>query len=382
MHFELTEEQRLIQDSALRFVADNYSLEDRRSLSATEQGFSDAHWATMAELGWLALPFDEEDGGMGGSAIDAMVLADVLGQGLVLEPYLATVTLAGGLLARLGNASQKQTLEALIGGETRVAAALLETQGRYNLADIKTHATATADGYKIVGEKSMVVGAPGADRLIVLARTAGEQCDETGLSLFLIDTSSEGVSISNAAMIDEQRAGFVSINVNVAKDALLGEENNCWPALLATIDSVLGAACAEAVGMMDRVNAETAEYLKTRKQFGQPLGAFQVLQHRYAEMQVAAEEARSLSYKANITLKMRDQGECSTEEAAKTIAVAKAKVMDYGMKIVKDSLQIHGGMGMTDELSIGHYYKRMMSLSMLFGNSDHYRRRYAALVAA
>lgn len=382
MHFELTEEQRLIQDSALRFVADNYGLEDRRKLSATDQGFSDEHWATMAELGWLALPFSEEDGGMGGSAIDAMVLADVLGQGLVLEPYLATVTLAGGLLARLGTETQKQTLESLIGGEQRVAAALLETQGRYNLADVKTTATATADGYQIKGDKALVVGAPTADVLIVLARSSGEQCDEAGLSLFLVDAKADGVSVSSAAMIDEQRAGFVSLDVTVGKDALLGTEGDSWNALLATVDSVLGAACAEAVGMMDRVNAETSEYLKTRKQFGQPLGAFQVLQHRFAEMQVAAEEARSLSYKANITLAMRDRGETSAEDCARTVAVAKAKVMDYGMKIVKDALQIHGGMGMTDELSIGHYYKRMMSLSMLFGNSDHYRRRYAALSAA
>lgn len=381
MHFELTEEQRLIQDSAQRFVADNYGLEQRRTISESQQGFSSDHWQTMADLGWLALPFNEDLGGMGGSAIDAMVLAQVLGSGLVLEPYLSDVTLSGNLLQRLGTPSQQKLLEQLISGDKKIASALCETQARYTLSDVATSATNTDDGIQLRGTKCMVLGGSSADYLIVLARHQGAQRDEDGLSLYIVDSQAAGVSIEECALIDEHRAASISFDTIVPNDAKLNSDN-CFAKLLESIDSVLGASCAEAVGIIDRVNQETADYLKTRQQFGQTLGSFQVLQHRFAEMQVAAEEARSLSYKANIMLAMRDNGEASVQATAKTVAAAKAKVFDHGMKIVKDSVQIHGGMGMTDELAIGHYYKRMMVLSMLFGNSDFYRQRYARLNVA
>ncbi len=286
MNFELNDEQRLLQDSVARFVQDNYELENRIKLVATSQGFSSELWTTIAELGWLALPFDEADGGFGGSPIEIMVIMEQLGKGLVLEPFFANVVLGGGVLKRAANAQQKaELLPAFIEGTRQLTLAYAEEQARFDLHDVTTTARADGDAFVINGHKSMVANAATATQLIVSTRTSGGQVDENGISLFLVDADADGVSLENFPTVDGLRASEVTFtDVHIDAKNLLGELDQGFVTLNAVANDAILALCAEAVGAMEVLYKDTVTYTQEREQFGHPLADFQVLQHRMVEM--------------------------------------------------------------------------------------------------
>ena len=376
MDTTLTEEQNLLRDSVLRFVRNEYGFESRRALSASEDGFSRKHWATFAELGWLAMPLPEAYGGLGGGATEVAVLMEAFGRGLVLEPYLASVVLGAGLIAKAGSEAQRsEFLPAVARGEMLLALAHGEPQARFDLNDVATTAKKEKGGYVLDGHKAVVWHAGAADKLLVSARTGGGQRDEKGISLFIVDPASPGVTIRAYATNDGQRAGEVMLEgVSVAGDAMLGGEGAGLPAIEAVIDRARVALAAEAVGAMAALVEQTQEYLKTRQQFGVPLSKFQVLQHRLVEMFNEHQLAQALTFRACATL---DAG--APAAIARTAAAVKAQSGKAGRFVGQQAIQLHGGMGMTDELAVGHYFKRLSMIDTLFGNADFHLARFAGM---
>ena len=376
MDTTLTEEQNLLRDSVLRFVRNEYGFESRRALSASEDGFSRKHWATFAELGWLAMPLPEAYGGLGGGATEVAVLMEAFGRGLVLEPYLASVVLGAGLIAKAGSEAQRsEFLPAVARGEMLLALAHGEPQARFDLNDVATTAKKAKGGYVLDGHKAVVWHAGAADRLLVSARTGGGQRDEKGISLFIVDPASPGVTLRCYATNDGQRAGEVMLEgVSVAGDAMLGGEGAGLPAIEAVIDRARVALAAEAVGAMAALVEQTQEYLKTRQQFGVPLSKFQVLQHRLVEMFNEHQLAQALTFRACATL---DAG--APAAIARTAAAVKAQSGKAGRFVGQQAIQLHGGMGMTDELAVGHYFKRLSMIDTLFGNADFHLARFAGM---
>jgi alkylation response protein AidB-like acyl-CoA dehydrogenase len=374
MNFDLTEEQQLLQDSVERFVADNYSLEARIKLVDAEPGFSREHWQSMAELGWLALPFAEEDGGFGGGPIETMLLLETFGKGLVVEPYLASIVLGGGALKRGGSKALKaELLPGVIDGSRQLAFGYAEEQARFDLDDVVTTARADGDGFVLNGTKSMVLNAATATHIVVSARTSGGQVDKHGISLFLIDAKADGVSLDNYPTVDGLRASEVKLtNVRVGRERLLGALDASYEILAAVARDAVLALCAEAVGAMEVLYKDTVEYTQQRKQFGHPLSDFQVLQHRMVEMFMEYEQCKSLLYRATMEA---SQG---LDAAARTIHALKHLVGRAGIFIAENAVQLHGGMGMTEELRIGHYFKRMLVIDSQFGNADYHLERFAA----
>lgn len=374
MDFNLSEEQQLLKDSVDRFVLDSYDFETRRKLSNTDEGYSENNWKTFAELGWLAVGLPEKYGGFGG-AVETMIVMEAVGKGLITEPYLQTVVLCGGMIAKSGSEAQKtELLGAIAEGSLKMSFAQAEPTSRFNLADVSTTAKKSGDGYVLNGAKSVVYGAPMADKLIVSARTGGDQRDEDGISLFIVDNNASGVSRRDYPTADGLRASEVTLeNVEVGADALIGEEGKGLATIQAGVDGAIAALCAEAVGCMQVLHDETNEYLKTRKQFGVPIGKFQVLQHRMVDCFIELEQSRSMSYLA--TLKLDED----TSERRKAATAAKAQIGKGGTFIGQQSVQMHGGMGMTDELKISHYYKRLMQIDVMFGNRDWQLKEFAAL---
>lgn len=374
MDFNLSEEQQLLKDSVDRFVLDSYDFETRRKLSNTDEGYSEDNWKTFAELGWLAVGLPEEYGGFGG-AVETMIVMEAVGKGLITEPYLQTVVLCGGMIAKSGSEAQKtELLGAIAEGSLKMSFAQAEPTSRFNLADVSTTAKKSGDGYVLNGAKSVVYGAPMADKLIVSARTGGDQRDEDGISLFIVDNNASGVSRRDYPTADGLRASEVTLeNVEVGADALIGEEGKGLATIQTGVDGAIAALCAEAVGCMQVLHDETNEYLKTRKQFGVPIGKFQVLQHRMVDCFIELEQSRSMSYLA--TLKLDED----TAERRKAATAAKAQIGKGGTFIGQQSVQMHGGMGMTDELKISHYYKRLMQIDVMFGNRDWQLKEFAAL---
>lgn len=374
MDFSLTEEQTLLQDSVLRFVQDEYEFEKRRKILNSDDGFSRNHWKTFAELGWLAMPFPEEMGGIDGTAIETMVVMGGIGKGLVLEPYLPTVILAGGLIKEAGTAAQQEELiGGIVEGALMMAFAYAEPQGRYDLADIATTAKKEGNDYVLNGTKCVVLGGPSASKFIVSARTSGAQRDNSGISLFLVDDNVAGLSRRNYRTVDGSAASEVVLSgVKVPASALIGVEGQALGAIEKIIDEATLAVCAEAVGIMEVIYQSTVEYAKTREQFGTPIGSFQALQHRMVEMFMEAEQSKSLLYLAC----MKCAG--GAGDASKVIAGLKAKVGAAGRFVGQQSIQIHGGMGMTDEMAISHYFKRLTMINTLFGSVDHQLRKFAA----
>lgn len=375
MNFELSDEQRLLQDSVARFVQDNYALEKRIKLVATSQGFSSELWTTIAELGWLALPFDEADGGFGGGPIDTMVIMEQLGKGLVLEPFFANVVLGGGVLKRAANPQQKaELLPGFIDGTRQLTLAYAEEQARFDLHDVTTTARADGDAFVINGHKSMVANAATASQLIVSTRTSGGQVDENGISLFLIDADAEGVSMENFPTVDGLRASEVTFtDVNIDAQNLLGELDQGFTTLNAVANDAILALCAEAVGAMEVLYKDTVTYTQEREQFGHPLADFQVLQHRMVEMFMEYEQCKSLLYRATLEA---TQGDSAT--AQRSIHALKHLVGKTGIFIGENAVQTHGGMGMTEELKIGHYFKRLLIIDAQFGNADFHLQKFAA----
>ncbi|MBO0332284.1 acyl-CoA dehydrogenase family protein [Sneathiella sp. CAU 1612] len=376
MDFELSDEQNMLKNSVERFVKDNYSAEARAKLADTELGFSRDHWKTMAELGWLGMPFPEEVGGFGGTAVETAIMMENMGNGLVLEPFLSTVILGGGLVAEAGSEAQIEAIiPEVIEGNMMLAFAYAEPQSRFDLNDVETTATKSGDGYVLNGHKAVVYHGTTADKIIVSARTSGDSRDEDGISLFLVDNNSDGVSRRDYRTIDGQRAADIEFeNVKVGADALLGKEGGAFPVIEKIVDRAIAALCAEAVGAMQAANNITNEYLKERKQFGTPIGKFQVLQHRMVDMYMEAEQSKSMSDMVAMKLDLDDE-----TERRKAVAAAKAQIGQAAKFVGQQSIQLHGGMGMTDEYSIGHYFKRLTTIEMLFGNTDHHFKKYAAL---
>ncbi|MBM4203903.1 MAG: pimeloyl-CoA dehydrogenase small subunit [Gammaproteobacteria bacterium] len=376
MDFSFSEEQTLLKDSVEKFVQNDYGFDGRQKVVRTTQGFSSTHWSTFAELGWLSVPFPENVGGFGGKAVDMMLLMEQLGRGLVVEPYVATVVLAGGAIRVGGSAAQQAAyLPGIIDGSKQAALAYAEPQGRFNLADLVTTARGDANGYVLNGLKAVVLNGPAADFLVVSARTSGGQRDRDGVSLFILDAKAAGVSRRDYPTVDAFRASEVTLkDVRVGKDALLGAEGKGYPILEQVIDEGILAVGSEAVGCMEVLYKNTVEYTKTREQFGQPIGKFQVLQHRMVDMFMEHEQSKSLMYMA--AMKM-DEG--YGDAAKKAISAFKVQVGNSGRFVGQNAVQLHGGMGMTDELNIGHYFKRLTVIDTLFGNIDFHLKRFGAL---
>ena len=374
MNFELTAEQQMLADSAERFVLDNYGLEKRVELASKEPGFSTSHWQTMAELGWLGLPFAEEDGGFGGNQLDVMVLFEQFGRGLVLEPYLASIVLGGGALKRGGSAELKtELLPGVIDGTRQLTLAYAEEQARFDLHDVVTSARADGDGFVLNGRKSMVPNAATASHIVVSARTSGGQTDTAGITLFLIDRDADGVKLESFPTVDGLRASELSlVDVRVEATRVLGAVDDGWQILNAVANDAVLALCAEAVGTMEVLYKDTVAYTQEREQFDHPLSDFQVLQHRMVEMFMEYEQCKSLLYRATLETA---QG---AETAQATIHALKHLVGKQGTFIGENAVQLHGGMGMTEELRIGHYFKRLLVIDAQFGNADYHLHRFAA----
>ncbi len=372
---ELSSEQQLIKESADRFVERDYKFSDRRASAKSEQGFRPEVWKTFAELGWLGLGLPEDVGGFGG-AKDVAILSESLGRGLVNEPFLASVVLGGGTLARAGTSAQQQdVLPSLVAGETLMAFAHGERQSRNDIAAVTTTAKSQDSGYKLDGAKSVVLNGDTADRLVVSARMAGGDRDEDGLSLFLVDADASGVSRRGYATNDGSRAAEISFDgVEVSSDALIGEEGAAYPVIEETIDRGAAALCGEALGLMAALNDLTIDYSKTREQFGQPIGKFQALQHRMVDMFVALEEARSLT-----TVYMNDVDSDDRDERRLAVSAMKAQIGKSGRLVGQEAIQLHGGIGMTEEYAAGHYFKRLTIVARLFGDVDWHLERFAKL---
>jgi len=323
----------------------------------------------------LAAPLPETYGGLGGGAVDAQIVMEEFGKALVVEPYVPTVVIGGGILKYGGSEAQKtEWLSKIASGETIMAFAFAEPKGRYNLADLTTTAKKQGGGYVLNGQKAVVIGAPWADQLIVTARTAGGQRDKNGISIFLVDKKAKGISSRDYPTVDGLRASEISFeSVELPASSLIGTADNGLPLVERVVDEAIAATCAEATGCMKVLVDATVAYSKQRKQFGVPIGKFQVLQHRMVDMFVNYEQ--SVSITLMVTLKL---GESETERA-KAASAAKVTIGKAGRFIGQQAVQIHGGMGMTDELNVGHYFKRLTMIDTLFGNTDHHLKRYAAL---
>jgi alkylation response protein AidB-like acyl-CoA dehydrogenase len=375
VNFDFSEEQKLLQDSVERFVQDNYELDKRARLVASSKGFSDEYWQTMAELGWFALPFPEALGGFGGNQIDTMVVMEQLGKGLVLEPFFASIVLGGGVLKRAGSDAQlAELVPGIIDGSRQLTLAYAEEQARFDLHDVTTAARADGDGFVINGHKSMVANAETASHLIVSARTSGGQIDERGISLFLIDAGADGVSLQNFPTVDGLRASEVTLDdVRVGADALIGELDGGFSVLNGVAGDAILALSAEAIGCMEVLYRDTVAYTQERVQFDHPLSDFQVLQHRMVEMFMEYEQCKSLLYRATLEAVQGDGA-----EAQRAIHALKHMVGKTGIFIGENAVQLHGGMGMTEELRVGHYFKRLLVIDAQFGNADYHLEKFAA----
>ena len=372
MNFDFTEEQQMVRDSIARFVQDDYDWDTRKAIVASEKGLSPDNWKLFAELGWLSIPFAEEHGGFGGNIVDLSVVMEELGKGLVVEPYFPTVVLFGGLIARAGNDAQRaEWLPRVIGGDVLGGFAYVERQSRFALHDCLTTATASGDGFVLNGEKVVVFNGEQADHLVVLARTSGEQSDRTGLSLFIVEASAAGIDKMNYPMMDGQRVANVTFkDVALSADALLGEEGQALALVEALVDEAIIALASEAVGIMGVLNTKTLEYAKTREQFGVAIGSYQALQHRMVDTMMAYEQCKSLLFKALCEYKQ------DPAMAAETIHALKVLIDRNAKHVFGEAIQIHGGMGMTDELDIGHYAKRLMMINTTFGDANFHRNRF------
>ncbi len=382
MDFDLSEEQRLLKDSVDRLMADRYDFESRKRYAREPDGFSRELWASYAELGLLAIPFAEEHGGFGGGAVETMIVMEAFGRALVLEPYLATVVLGGGLIRHGGSEAQKADyLPAIAGGERLLALAHTERQSRFDLHDVSTAARRDGEGYVLDGQKSVALHGDSADTILVTARTAGSRRDRGGIGLFLVDAKAAGLQRRGYPTQDGRRAAEITLeNVRVGAESVIGDPENALPLIERVTDEAMAALSAEAVGAMDEMLKLTVEYLKTRKQFGTTIGSFQVLQHRSTEMFIELEQARSMAMFA--AMMAADE---NPAERAKAVAAAKVQIGRSGRFVGQQAIQLHGGVGVTMEYKVGHLFKRVTMIDTLFGDADHHLARVAeagGLVAA
>jgi alkylation response protein AidB-like acyl-CoA dehydrogenase len=376
MDFDYSEEQQLLADSVRKYLAREYDFEARKAIINSPAGLSDAAWSTFAEMGLTAIPFAEEDGGFGGGAVALMAAMEACGEALVVEPLLDAIGLAGRLLSRAASPAQRGALlPGVIDGSVKLAFGYLERGRRYETAPATTRAVKDSDGWRIDGEKVVVVGAPAAQHLLVSARTGGADGDSNGVSLFLVDAGAPGVTVSAYRTVDGQRAGDVKLSgVTVGADALIGAEGGAMPAIEEALDFATALLCADAIGAMQSANDATLEYLKTRKQFGMTIGTFQALQHRMVDMFVTCEQARSMAVLAACRVDTAD-----ATERKRAVSAAKIKIADAARHISQEAIQLHGGMGMTEEMKVSHTFRRLTNAAQRFGDADHHLERYAAL---
>jgi alkylation response protein AidB-like acyl-CoA dehydrogenase len=378
VNFTLTQEQQLLRDSVARFVADHCDVARHRQLTTTEPGFAPAAWQQFAELGWLAVPFSEAHGGIGGNAVDVMVICEALGRGLVREPYLSTVITCGALLRHGGSpAQQARTIPGIIDGSAQWAFAFADAASGYQLAAVDCVAIVEPGGYRLNGTKVAVLNGHCADYLLVSARVEDERDNRAGLTLFIVDANLAGLAREPFTAMDGSRgAQLVLDNVLVGADCVVGVPGEACDLMTTAIDEAIVAMGAEALGAMQVLLDATVEYTRTREQFGQPIGKFQALQHRMADMYLKVEELRSLLYNAAILM---SEG---SPDTALACAALKVKLAEAGRFVSQQAVQLHGGIGMTDELVVGHHFKRLLLLSMLYGDENYYLQRYMELAEA
>ena len=372
MDIQFTEEQELLRSSVQRLLRDQYDFDARRKILASEEGFSRKQWEAFAELGLLAAPFSEEVGGLDSGPLSTMIIMQEFGRHLVVEPFVETIVVAGGLIEQAGSEEQKQAfLPDIIAGKTIWTLAWTEKGSRFDLADVTTTARREGKDYVLTGEKTAVIAAPWADYLIVSARTSGRRRDRTGVSLFVVDRRAANLNLQSFRTIDGRRAAEISLRD--VRGRLLGREGEAVPALEACRDRAIGALCAETVGAIGALNSATLEYAKTRKQFGTRIGSFQVLQHRMVDMYLILEQAVSTTYYGTLML------DAPAEERAKAVSAAKAFIGKACHEVGQEAIQIHGGIGMTNELRVGWYFKRATIIEGLYGSTDDHLARYQRL---
>lgn len=375
MDFSISEEQSMLADSVSRFIDNDYDFELRQKNAASAEGYSKALWQTFAELGWTAVPFAEEDGGLDGGPVEMMLMMQQFGRGLMIEPFLANIVLAGGILRRAATAEQKaKWLAPLIDGSLQTALAFAEPQARFDIANIATTAVKDGNDFVLTGKKSLVLNGGNADLLIIPARTAGDATDEQGITLFAIAADAEGMAIRSFATVDASTAAEIDLDaVRIAPGNILGSVDAGFAALQAAIDEATLAVSAEAVGIIRAMHDKTVAYSKERVQFGVPISSFQALQHRMVDMLMAAEQTQSLLMWCVMLNTADDAG------ARKAISALKYQVGTAGIKVAQEAVQIHGGMGVTWELDIAHYFKRLTAIDLLFGNADFHLDRFVNL---
>ncbi len=374
MDFDLSEEQRLLKESLDRLIGDRYAFEQRKAYAQNMDGWSRDLWAQYAELGLLGLPFEEQYGGSAGGPVETMIAMEAFGRALGLEPYLATVVLGGGLLRHGASAEQcADLIPKIAAGDLTLAFAHTERQSRYDLHDIATRATRDGSGWVIEGEKGVVLHGDTADKLIVTARVGGERRDRDGVAAFIVDAKAPGVSRRGYPTQDGLRAAEIALSgVRVGPEGVLGEPGAALPLIERVVDEAIAALCAEAVGAMSVMHELTVDYLKTRRQFGREIGSFQILQHRAVDMLIALEQARSMAMFATMMAT-----EENTAERRNAVAAAKVQIGRSGKFIGQQAIQLHGGIGMTMEYKVGHYFKRVTMIDTLFGDADHHLRQLA-----
>jgi len=375
--FSYSEEQQMLQESVQKFVQKNYDFDTRNKIIASEKGYSEENWSLFSELGWLTVPFAEEDGGFGGSAVDLMVMMEEFGKVMLVEPFVANAVLCGGLISLLGSEDQKaELISQIMEGKLQLALAAAETGSRYNLASVSTAASTEGDNLVLSGKKVVVINGAHADKLLVVAREAGDVRDRSGVSVFLLDRETEGVTTHPYTTVDGRKAAEITFkNVKVPAAARLGAKGDALAALETVVDRAALASAAEAVGALESLLRKTVEYSKTRKQFGTSISTFQVLQHRMVDMFIECQLARSIVIMAAMKLDSSD----SDAEKAKAVSAAKSRVGHAIYKVGQEAIQIHGGIGMTEELDVGHLFKRVTALDILFGDEDYHIQRFAAL---
>jgi alkylation response protein AidB-like acyl-CoA dehydrogenase len=376
LNFNYNEEQQLLAASIRRFVDKDYSFETRRRIVASPEGWSPEIWAKLAELGVLGLSLPTDAGGFSGGAVDLMSVMEAFGDALLVEPFLATVGLGAQFVARgATDERKKELLAAVVEGKLKMAFAHTEKRARYDLAVVAARAQQTERGYAIDGEKRIVIHAPCADRLVVSARTHGDDHDPQGISLFLVDASAKGISMARYRTLDGCIAADVTLrDVMVPADALIGEEGRALPLIEEVVDYATALVCAEAVGAIRYANEATLEYLKARKQFGVPIGSFQALQHRMVDMMIVQEQAQSMASLACATV----DSERAAAQRKRMVSAAKIRIADACRHVSQEAVQLHGGMGMTDEMKVSHTFRRLTVIAQQFGDADHHLERFAA----
>ena len=375
MDLSLSVEHGILRDSVERFVRESYSFDKRRKIVDENKGFLQENWQKFSKLGWLGVNLPEEFGGNGGSAVDTMVVAEALGPGLILEPFLETVVIGSKLIQVGSNEKQKsEFLSNLVRGRLILTFAFAEPQSRYSLSDVQLSAKPNGDQFVLNGKKAVVRHASSADKIIVSARTAGDRRDKRGITLFLVERNSPGLSRRDYRLQDDIPASeLIFDNVCLRRTAMIGDLDCALPMVELVVDHGIAMVCAEAVGIMSALYTATLQYVKTREQFGQPIGKFQVIKHRMVDMLMACEEARSMAYMATLKLDESDPNVRKRAASAAKVSIGKAARF-----VGQQSIQLHGGMGMTDELDVGHYFKRLTMIDILFGDVDFHLKRYSA----